>query len=280
MPTAAAGPGRSAALPAAGPITYLRGFLQVCLIYLWSAFWVTASAVAGLLTFNRELPLLFARRFWAPGALWLLGARLQVEPLPQVDWRQPHIFLMNHQSMADIPAAFAALPVNLRFIAKHTLRRMPFIGWYMGFTGMVFVNRSNRMEAIRSLALAGERIRGGANILAYPEGTRSPDGALLPFKKGPFLLALEAKVPIIPVAIEGSGRLMPRGGFRIHPGPIRVKVGAPILTAHRAAEDRDALLVEVRDAIGMLHRELGGRGEEGAAIAAAGVEGRGQAPTA
>src|SRR3712207_8399744 len=80
------------------------------------------------------------------------------------------------------------IPVNIRFIAKHVLKRIPFLGWYMAGTGMIFLNRSNRRESMRSLKLAGERIRAGSNILAFPEGTRSKDGRILPFKKGSFVL--------------------------------------------------------------------------------------------
>jgi 1-acyl-sn-glycerol-3-phosphate acyltransferase len=244
----------------------------------WSAFCITCAFVAGLLTFRRELPLAMARRMWAPPLIAATGSRLEVDPLPAVDWSRPHIFVMNHQSSMDIPCAFMGLPANLRFVAKHSLKQVPFIGWYMWFTGMIFVNRKNRTEAVRSLQLAGERIRAGANILAYPEGTRSPDGSILPFKKGPFVLALEARVPIIPVAIHGSGAVLPRGGFRIRPGVIRMKVGEPIETAGLASEDRDQLLRRTRDAIIRLHREIGGPGGDDDAIADVGVEGkRGQA---
>ncbi len=240
----------------------------------WSMFCISAAFVAGLVTFRRELPLAMARRMWAPPLIAATGSRLVIEKLPDVDWSRPHIFVMNHQSMMDIPCAFAGLPANLRFVAKHTLKPVPFLGWYMAFTGMIFINRSNRKEAVRSLAEAGERIRDGANILAYPEGTRSRDGSILPFKKGPFVLALEAKVPIIPVAIQGSGAVLPRDGFRIRPGVIRMKVGEPIETAHLTAADRDDLLRRTRDAIIRLHVEIGGKGGDDDAIAAAGVEGR------
>ncbi len=240
----------------------------------WSAFCITCAFVAGLVTFRRQLPLAMARWLWAPPLISATGSRLVVEKLPDVDWSKPHIFVMNHQSAIDIPCAFAGLPANLRFVAKHTLKRVPFIGWYMWFTGMIFVNRKDRSQAVQSLRAAGERIRDGANILVYPEGTRSPDGSILPFKKGPFVLAVEARVPIIPVAIDGSGAVLPRTGFRIRPGLIRMKVGEPIPTAHLGADDRDALLRQTRDAIIRLHRELGGKGGDDEAIAETGVEGK------
>src|SRR5690606_2843749 len=134
----------------------------------------------------------------------------------------PHIFLMNHQSMVDIPAAFASIPANLRFVAKHSLKHIPFLGWYMSMTGMIFVNRNDRRKAFQSLQQAADRIREGASILAFPEGTRSRDGVLLPFKRGPFLLALESGVPVIPVVIDGSGRNFPAGTLlQIRPATVR-----------------------------------------------------------
>jgi 1-acyl-sn-glycerol-3-phosphate acyltransferase len=197
-----------------------------------------------------------------------------VEPLPDdVQWSQPHIFIMNHQSMVDIPCVFTALPANIRFVAKHTLKYFPFLGWYMWATGMIFINRSNRREAVASLALAGERIRAGANILAFPEGTRSRDGRVLPFKKGPFALAVEAQVSIIPVAIHGTHKVLPRGGLKYRPNEVRLKVGKPIPTAGLKAAQRDALIHEVRQALARLHADIGGPGAVAEDIAAVGVEG-------
>jgi 1-acyl-sn-glycerol-3-phosphate acyltransferase len=223
----------------------------------WSVFWISLALFLTVMTFSRNVALVMARRFYAPALIWASGARLEVEPLPSHDWARPHIFLMNHQSMLDIACAFAVLPVNLRFIAKHTLKYVPFLGWYMWATGMVFIDRSRRKSAFRSLAAAGQRIREGANILAYPEGTRSRDGRILPFKKGVFMLALEAGVPVVPVAIEGSGQVVPADSFRVRPGVVRMKVGAPISTSGKTIE---GLMGEVRTQLCALHKEMGGKG--------------------
>jgi 1-acyl-sn-glycerol-3-phosphate acyltransferase len=245
----------------------LLNVLQALFLVLWSVFWITAAGLAMAVTLDGNAALMFARRFWASMHWRIGGARMHVEPLPDIDWTRPHIFLMNHQSALDIPCAFAALPVNLRFIAKHVLKYVPFLGWYMAATGMVFVNRSNRHEALRSLAKAGERIRAGANILAFPEGTRSRDGRILPFKKGAFVLAIEAQVPIVPVAIEGSIQALPSDGIRLRPHPIRVKVGAPIETKGLTPADRERLMRQVREAIIQMNLELGGLGGERDALA-------------
>jgi 1-acyl-sn-glycerol-3-phosphate acyltransferase len=145
-------------------------------------------------------------------------------------------------AIVDIPAAFYAIPVNLRFVAKEQLKWVPFIGLFIWVTGMIFVDRSRRAKAVASLEKAAARIRAGANIIAYPEGTRSSDGRILPFKKGPS-------------------------------HDVRMKVGKPIPTAGLTADDRDRLIRDVRSALIGLHREIGGAGGVDVDIAAAGVEG-------
>src|SRR4051812_2438673 len=147
-------------------------FLQALFVAVWCVFWMSLALVALIVTFNQEVPLWMARRCWAPALIFATGATFRPEPFPDFDWKQPHIYAMNHQSMMDICCAFAAIPANLRFVAKHTLAYVPFLGWYMAATGMIFINRSNRAEALKSLKRAGERIRAGKNIIVYPEGTR------------------------------------------------------------------------------------------------------------
>lgn len=249
-------------------------FFQHTFIAVWSMFWISLAAVLSLVTFNRELPLVMARRCWAGGIWRITGSRLRVEPLPDIDWSTPHVFVMNHQSMMDIPCAFETIPANIRFVAKHSLKYVPFLGWFMSLTKMIFINRSNRRAAVRSLREAGQRIREGANILAFPEGTRSPDGKILPFKKGPFVLALESGVPIIPVAIDGTGKVLSRHGLSLRPAEIRMKLGMPISTRDRSPRERESLLFEVRDALIQLHLEIGGAGGDAEAVAAVGREGR------
>jgi len=237
---------------------------------IWSIFWISTALVLGTLFRDPSLPLRFARRFWAPGMLWFSGAKLRVTGLPETGWDQPAIYVMNHQSTLDIPAAFAVLPVDLRFIAKHTLRKVPFLGWYMSWTGMVFVDRSNSTQAVGTLNAAAERVRGGISLLAYPEGTRSRDGSILPFKKGPFVLALQAGVPIVPVVIAGSLRVMPSGLKPLQPGVVRIAIGAPIPTADLSMGQREELVRRARDSVVALHAAMSREGLEAETRAAPG----------
>jgi 1-acyl-sn-glycerol-3-phosphate acyltransferase len=223
---------------------------------LWSLYWIPAALILGTLRGDRSLPLRFARQYWGPGMLWLAGADLQIQGSPEALAGGPAIYVMNHQSSLDIPAAFAVLPVDLRFIAKHTLRKVPLLGWYMSWTGMVFVDRSNSTQAVGSLNAAAERVRGGISLLAYPEGTRSRDGRIAPFKKGPFVLALQAGVPIVPIAIEGSMRCMPAHLRPFRPGVVRMAIGKPIFTAGMGMDRRDQLVQQTREAVLALHASL------------------------
>jgi 1-acyl-sn-glycerol-3-phosphate acyltransferase len=260
----------------------LLNVFQAMFLVCWSVVWISLALVVLMVTLNPDAPLAMARRFWGPGLRWGALVKIEREPLPLgVDWSKPHIFVMNHQSMFDIVVAFITIPVNIRFVAKQVLKYVPFLGWYMWATGMIFVDRGNREKAVKSLAEAGARIRGGANILAYPEGTRSLDGRILPFKKGPFVVALKAGVPIIPVAIVGSGTCLPKGGFNLRAGTVRVKFGQPIPTAGLGDDDRDRLMHQVRDAMIDLNLAIGGPGgDREAAIAAVGREGVAEANTA
>jgi 1-acyl-sn-glycerol-3-phosphate acyltransferase len=244
----------------------VRSALVWVLAALWSVFWITIAMVVSV--FSSETALAMARLIWVRPVLWMVGVRLQLEPMPDLDWKRPYLFAMNHQSTLDIPVVVAALPVQPRFVSKQSMARVPFFGWYMRRTGMVFVDRSNRTRAIESLRLAGERIRAGASIFIFPEGTRSHERKILPFKKGPFALALEAGVPIVPVVIEGTGEALPANAWTARPGTVRVKVGRPISTGGRSPEEREALAAEVRKEMIRLHREIGGRGgDEDAAMA-------------
>jgi 1-acyl-sn-glycerol-3-phosphate acyltransferase len=210
-----------------------------------------------LVTGSGDLPIWFGRRVWGPVGLWLAGARIEVvrPPAPPPG---PVIFASNHESVLDIWVLFAILPRNFRFIAKQELYRLPIFGWYMRIGGHVPVDRSNNQRAVASLAKAGEAIRGGTSIVVFPEGTRSRTGFVQPFKKGPFVVAKEAGVPVIPIAISGTGSITPSQKIEVHPGAVRVAAGEPIDPA--AFPDKERLLGAVRARIVDLHVSVGGRG--------------------
>jgi 1-acyl-sn-glycerol-3-phosphate acyltransferase len=206
------------------------------------------ALLLGLLSGPR-LPLRMAAWYWAPLLFLGAGARLRVEGAERVDWSRPQVLVANHASMMDIPALFRAVPVPLRFVLKREIARVPFVGWYARLMGMAFIDRGNARDAKRRLADAAERLRGAATFAAFPEGTRSKDGTVGAFKGGALQLAIEAGVPVLPVAIQGAGRVLPPTGFSVRPGEIVVRFGDPIETTGLAPQDRNALARRAREAV-------------------------------
>jgi 1-acyl-sn-glycerol-3-phosphate acyltransferase len=157
--------------------------------------------------------------------------------------------MSNHQSVTDIGALVLTLPVSWRFVAKRELTRIPLFGWVLLLGGHVIVDRSSRERSVRSLRAAARRVARGTHVIIFPEGTRSPTGRLREFKSGGFHLAIEAQVPIVPIAISGSRRITPKRSLRIDSGLIRVRYGKPIPTEGLGADDSGALKQRVREAI-------------------------------
>lgn len=251
----------------------VRNVFCVLVAIVWTLLMGALTFVAMIVTFNRSASMLVVQKWWSPVLLWAGGAKLEVRGLENLKKGQPYIFVSNHQSTIDIPTLFMAIPWDTRFVAKKQLKWVPMLGWYMWAAKFVFVDRSNHREAVRSLDEAGEQIRGGISIIVFPEGTRSDDRKVHPFKKGPFALAMKARVPVVPVAIEGSGALMPKNSWQITPGPITVSIGQPIAPEH-FENDRELLIREVRDHIIDQSFALGGLGgDKTDPIAARGLEG-------
>ena len=255
----------------------LRNLFCIFVVLIWLMLMFPLALLVMLFTWSADNSMWVARKLFSPVVLWAGGARVEVRGREHADPSRPTVYVSNHQSAADIPALLVALPVNVRFVAKKQLRWVPIVGWYLQLAGHIIVDRSNTRDAIASLDAAAKKIRSGTSILMFPEGTRSPDRRILPFKKGPFALALKAGVPIVPVTVEGSGKMMPKHSFKIFPGEIRVKIGAPIDASKYGPEDRDRLLKDVRNVIIAQSLELGGEGGDPEdAIAARGFEGVGR----
>ncbi len=188
-------------------------------------------------------------RLWAKASLLLAGVRLKVEGLELLPRDRPIILMANHQSNFDIFALQWALPIQFRFLAKAELFRIPLVGIAMSRIGHIPVDRSDRRKAMHSMIAAGKKISAGTSAVIFPEGTRSSQGELLPFKKGGFLLALQAAVPMFPVSIDGSHSIMPKGTRRIYGGTIHLHIHPPVETTgldrHACAE----LMKQVRTPI-------------------------------
>jgi 1-acyl-sn-glycerol-3-phosphate acyltransferase len=234
--------------------------VQVIYLGVWSVFWMSAAILSVFATGSGKTALRWARTRWAPGLLWASGATIEVIGLDNVDWSKPHVFVTNHQSMIDIPVFFTVIPTNLHFIAKKVLFSVPFLGWYMRVGGMIPVDRSNGPEAIKMLKKSAERVAAGDSVLAFAEGTRSRTGAIIPFKKGAFMLAIQAQVGVVPVTIEGARNVLPSDGFSVRPSSIKVAFGAPIPTVGLGPEAREQVMQQAHDEVVKMNVALGGVG--------------------
>ncbi len=188
-------------------------------------------------------------RIWARFGLWLAGVRIQVQGLEHLLPGKTVVYMANHQSQFDILALFAGIPGQFRWIAKEELFHIPLFGLAMRRTGYIPLDRSNNKKAMKSMIEASRRISDGTSVVVFPEGTRSPDGTLLPFKKGGFILAQKAGVPIIPVTIDGSVRIMPKGERTVHGGTIELTIHPPVPSEGIGSAEREALISAVQQPI-------------------------------
>jgi len=249
---------REAALPGRPPRFVERvceslwlpvNLLQAVLVTLWTGGGIPVALAVCAVLRRRDPGLFLARRVWAPVLLLFGPVRLRVEGRERLDPSRAYFFAANHQSWVDVPALFAALPVPVLFLAKRELARIPLLGRFMEAMGMVYVDRTDRRESVRTVSQAAGRLQEGWSILSFPEGTRSRDGGIQRFKTATFAAALEAGVPVVPVALEGPARILPRGGFRARPGVIRVKLGEPIPTAGLTRDDRAEVARQAQAAV-------------------------------
>lgn len=196
----------------------------------------------------------FAHRcaqWWSWLILVTTGVRVRVEGLERLTPGATYVFVANHQSIYDIPVLFASLPFQLRIIAKASLGRFPFLGWHLSRTGHMLVDRKRPdRSAIFAWALALPAR--GLSLIVFPEGTRSRDGRVAPFKGGSLVPAVQAGIPIVPLSVVGSRHVMRKGELTTKPGDVRLVVHAPVPVPpmrEPAPDDLRALAARVREIV-------------------------------
>jgi 1-acyl-sn-glycerol-3-phosphate acyltransferase len=186
---------------------------------------------------------------WAKMMLTLANTKVRVIGGENIIWGRPYIYMANHQSDFDIFIVLAHIPGRFRWVAKKELFRIPLFGAAMRRAGYIEINRQHHERALKSLDEAAKKIREGTSVMTFPEGTRSKDGIIKPFKQGMFYLAIQSGVPIIPVSIIGSGDIMRKRSLRIYPGKITLFIDRPIAVSGYSIEDRHLLIEKVRNVI-------------------------------
>jgi 1-acyl-sn-glycerol-3-phosphate acyltransferase len=186
-------------------------------------------------------------RAWSFLILRTTGVRVTVRQRAPLEPEGSYIFASNHQSIYDIPIVFASLPRQLRIIAKASLGKFPFLGWHLKWTGHLLVDRERPGPGI--LKKMSRLVNDGASLIVFPEGTRSRDGVVAPFKGGLFLLAIDADMPIVPVSVAHSRHVMLKGRLMTCPGDVTLTIHEPIPTRDLQRSDARALAERVRDIV-------------------------------
>ena len=216
---------------------------------------VLATLVCGILVIVLSFfvrsgnPLHKIARFWGKSILVVSGVKVCVKGLSNIDLSAPYIYMPNHQSNFDIPVLLGHLTVQFRWLAKMELFKIPIFGRAMRKAGYISIDRYHRESAIESLKVAANKIKNGVSVLIFPEGTRSRDGKIQPFKKGGFVMAIDSGIPIVPVVITGTRAIMPKGRFRVYPGHVSMFIRKPIDTSTYIRETKEVLMESVRRVI-------------------------------
>lgn len=205
----------------------MLNLLRFILIAVWTVICAVLSFLLIIIFFRKEMASFVGRAIWSPVILYICGVRLVITGKENISSGEKNIYISNHGSLLDIPAVFTAIPVNLFFIAKKELKKVPFMGWAMLMGGMIFIDRRNKEQAKKDMHRAGELIKKGKNIISFPEGTRTTTGEIGTFKRGTFLLSVNTGINIVPIAIKGARELLPSESFFLKPGKIYLHIFPP-----------------------------------------------------
>jgi len=223
---------------------YVINVIQIVLLIVLVIICACLGLLSRLFISTKKANKFIGHYLFSPAVLSVCLIRWKVSGKENIP-NYPVIYISNHTSLLDIPILFAAINQPLFYVAKMELKRVPFLGQYMQAMGMIFIDRSNREQAMVSMRSAIQDIAKGKSIVVFPEGTRSKSGELQPFKRGAFFCACEGEIPIVPVVIHGGSKALKSGSFTLRPTKIEIEI-CPVVQATRFRHlDQDALAREM-----------------------------------
>ncbi|HEV2017949.1 MAG TPA: lysophospholipid acyltransferase family protein [Gemmatimonadaceae bacterium] len=240
-------------------ISFLRTVLTILTAFTVTTVLGLMTIIAGLFGVEDKPDGIYDKipRWWSRAVLRAAGIKVRIHGLENSNGAEPRIFASNHVSWFDVPALAKVLP-RYKFVAKAELFKVPIFGRAMRAAGMVEIQRENRKAAFGAYEVAAERIRQGNSVVVFPEGTRGHAYPLRPFKKGPFVLAIAAGVPIVPILVHGTIEIMRKGSFWVHPGTIDIHLLEPVSTTTVDYDHREVLMQTVRTRMAAAMRDLYG----------------------
>ena len=227
-------------------IATLVAFLRLLAGWLFTLGCGAATCLLALVM-GPERAWLQVRLAWGRGAAFLVGTQLDIEGAENL--QRPAVFVSNHESLIDVVLLPAILPRTVKFLAKKELRRIPLWGWGFAATGAILIDRQDPRGAVASIREALKTLPRGWSVMVFPEGTRSLDGQMRPFKKGAFHMAMQAGLPVVPIGLCGARDIVRKDGWLIRPGKVYVTVGKPISSAAWRPETVDDHAAQCREAV-------------------------------
>lgn len=204
------------------------GVIRTIAASIFSVIMAVTAMICTLLDVKRGHLFHLNNRLWARGVLLLAGLKLTIRGLEKLDFASNYVYVSNHASLLDIPAVIAGVPDQVRLVYKRELQKIPVFGWGLKVGSYIPIDRESRLDARKSIEEAAGKIRNGASVLLFAEGTRTRDGNLQPFKRGAFNLAVRSGVPVVPLTINGTFAVLPKDSFSVNPGMVELVLDAPI----------------------------------------------------
>ena len=229
-------------------------YKAICVV--WLGFWATVATVilgipvmvAGMLSRTGNLAFSISK-IWAYTMIAASFVRTEIKNKNKILKGTPYIIISNHQSHYDIITLVTTLGIQFRWIIKKEILKLPIFGYALYASRNIFIDRSNTTSAIESINKGFDRLPKGVSVMVFAEGTRSPDGQIHEFKKGGFVTAVRRKIPILPVTVNGSRRVMRKGSFTLKPGKIQIVIGDPIDTSGYTTDTVQELIDKTRQTI-------------------------------